>query len=190
MKKLGPAAMLSVPTAWINNTCRCSMWSQPSNRVKASPSLSKASMVDRSQCCQPVWGKRHEVIPGAMNKTTFSGCCASVAFVAPRVTVRSKAPGPSSWGRSMPSMPLVGTVDERFQSYNIEMVEVIGGRFWKPYRDIDALSTRRSPPSRNPTRMRRPSPRVWTRICTNSARLLTSPISACASSQQPWDPPM
>src|ERR1700732_1736693 len=29
-------------------TCRCSMWSQPSNRVKASPSLSKASMVDRS----------------------------------------------------------------------------------------------------------------------------------------------
>ncbi|HEV7600595.1 MAG TPA: hypothetical protein VGO49_10125 [Bradyrhizobium sp.] len=27
----------------------------------------------------------------------------------------------------------VGTVDERFQSYNIEMVEVTGGRFWKPY---------------------------------------------------------
>jgi hypothetical protein len=27
----------------------------------------------------------------------------------------------------------IGTVDERFQSYNIEMVEVTGGRFWKPY---------------------------------------------------------
>jgi hypothetical protein len=27
----------------------------------------------------------------------------------------------------------VGTVSERFQSYNIEMVEVTGGRFWKPY---------------------------------------------------------
>ena len=27
----------------------------------------------------------------------------------------------------------VGVVDERFQSYNIEMVEVTGGRFWKPY---------------------------------------------------------
>jgi hypothetical protein len=27
----------------------------------------------------------------------------------------------------------VGSVDERFQSYNIEMVEVTGGRFWKPY---------------------------------------------------------
>ncbi len=36
-------------------------------------------------------------------------------------------------------MRKIGTVDERFQSYNIEMVEVIGGRFWKPYRDIDAL---------------------------------------------------
>ena len=75
-----------------------------------------------------------------MNKTTFSGCCASVAFVALGITACSKAPGPSSPGRiDAASMPLVGTVDERFQSYNIEMVEVIGGRFWKPYRDIDAL---------------------------------------------------
>ena len=31
------------------------------------------------------------------------------------------------------SMPSVGTVDERFQSYNVEMVEVTGGRFWRPY---------------------------------------------------------
>jgi Glycosyl hydrolase family 79, N-terminal domain len=30
-------------------------------------------------------------------------------------------------------MPRLGTVDERFQSYNVEMVEVTGGRFWKPY---------------------------------------------------------
>jgi uncharacterized membrane protein YkvA (DUF1232 family) len=30
-------------------------------------------------------------------------------------------------------MPRIGTVDERFQSYNIEMVEVTGGSFWKPY---------------------------------------------------------
>src|SRR5437763_1343539 len=36
-------------------------------------------------------------------------------------------------------MPRVGAVDNRFQSYNVEMVEVTGGRFWKPYRDIDAL---------------------------------------------------
>ncbi|HUB85664.1 MAG TPA: hypothetical protein VL971_08220, partial [Rhizomicrobium sp.] len=29
-----------------------------------------------------------------------------------------------------------GTVDERFQSYNVEMIEVTGGRFWKPYKDL------------------------------------------------------
>ncbi|MGB6742983.1 MAG: hypothetical protein WBE38_04930 [Terracidiphilus sp.] len=27
----------------------------------------------------------------------------------------------------------VGSIDERFESYNVEMVEVTGGRFWKPY---------------------------------------------------------
>src|ERR1700757_5175218 len=31
-------------------------------------------------------------------------------------------------------MPRVGTIDERFQSYNIEMLEVTGGRFWAPYK--------------------------------------------------------
>jgi heparanase len=31
------------------------------------------------------------------------------------------------------TMPKIATVDPRFQSYNVEMVEVIGGRFWKPY---------------------------------------------------------
>lgn len=31
-------------------------------------------------------------------------------------------------------MARIGTIDERFQSYNIEMVKVTGGRFWKPYR--------------------------------------------------------
>jgi hypothetical protein len=32
------------------------------------------------------------------------------------------------------SLPRIGTVDPRFQSYNIEMIEITGGRFWKPYR--------------------------------------------------------
>jgi hypothetical protein len=30
-------------------------------------------------------------------------------------------------------MKAAGTVNARFQSYNIEMVEITGGRFWKPY---------------------------------------------------------
>ena len=32
------------------------------------------------------------------------------------------------------TMPRVATVDQRYQSYNVEMAEVIGGTFWKPYR--------------------------------------------------------
>nr|WP_233286930.1 hypothetical protein [Bradyrhizobium oropedii] len=36
------------------------------------------------------------------------------------------------------TMPRVATIDPRFQSYNIEMVEVTGGRFWKPYAASDA----------------------------------------------------
>lgn len=31
-------------------------------------------------------------------------------------------------------LPRIGTVSERYQSYNIEMVEVTGGRFWAPYK--------------------------------------------------------
>ena len=31
------------------------------------------------------------------------------------------------------TMKYLGTVDERYQSYNIEMAEVIGGNFWTPY---------------------------------------------------------
>jgi hypothetical protein len=36
------------------------------------------------------------------------------------------------------SLPSAGKVDERFQAYNIEMLEVTGGRFWKPYKDLQA----------------------------------------------------
>ncbi|MGB7264110.1 MAG: hypothetical protein WBC92_01270 [Terracidiphilus sp.] len=51
-----------------------------------------------------------------------------VLVVAP--TAQSKAQSASI---SPGSMTRIGTVDERFQSYNIEAVEVTGGRFWKPY---------------------------------------------------------
>jgi heparanase 1 len=48
------------------------------------------------------------------------------------------------------NMPRIGTVDERFQSYNIEMVEVIGGRFWKPYKDVNALLKKSQPSAKQP----------------------------------------
>ena len=34
------------------------------------------------------------------------------------------------------TMKRVGEIDERYQSYNVEMLEVTGGKFWKPYKDI------------------------------------------------------
>ena len=43
------------------------------------------------------------------------------------------------------TMARVGAVDERFQSYNIEAVEVTGGRFWKPY------DSTRNPSAEQPT---------------------------------------
>ena len=60
----------------------------------------------------------------------------------------SKASGTVRLGSLAPaSMPRLGTVDERFESYNIEMVEVIGGRFWKPYSGSAASNTKAQPPA-------------------------------------------
>ena len=54
-------------------------------------------------------------------------------------------------------LPRLGTIDARFQSYNLEMVEVTGGRFWKPYRasasapsDRDADNSGNVPAGANP----------------------------------------
>jgi hypothetical protein len=37
-------------------------------------------------------------------------------------------------------MPRIATVDERYQSYNVEMAELTGGAFWKPYEQLAADS--------------------------------------------------
>src|SRR5205807_8553152 len=39
------------------------------------------------------------------------------------------------------NMTRLGTIDERYQSYNIEMLEVTGGVFWKPYRSASGDQT-------------------------------------------------
>jgi hypothetical protein len=51
-------------------------------------------------------------------------------------------------------MSKLGTVDPRFLSYNVEMVEVTGGRFWKPYKSLAA----QQPP--NPSSQRPEDPQV------------------------------
>jgi len=44
-------------------------------------------------------------------------------------------------------LPQIATVDERFLSYNVEMAEVIGGNFWKPYTPQDRIATAAKPPT-------------------------------------------
>ena len=43
-------------------------------------------------------------------------------------------------------MPRIGTLDERFASYNIEMAEVTGGNFWKPYRGQSSAAAQATQP--------------------------------------------
>jgi heparanase len=40
---------------------------------------------------------------------------------------------------NLKKMSFIGKVDERFQSFNVEMCEVIGGDFWIPYELIDSV---------------------------------------------------
>ena len=58
------------------------------------------------------------------------------------------------------TMTRLGAVDERFQSYNIEMVEVTGGYFWRPYDDYGGKSSARSAPENMPAGMD-PSLYAW-----------------------------
>lgn len=88
--------------------------------------------------------------------TCYCLAAVSVSFAALGITPCSQASEPVSAERiDAASMRRIGTVDERFQSYNIEMIEVIGGRFWKPYRDIDPLLKGGSP-AHNRKRIRQP----------------------------------
>lgn len=56
---------------------------------------------------------------------------------------------------SLSGLQKIATVDERFQSYNVEMVEVTGGRFWAPYGGPpDEVYRMRPPEDLTDTRLR------------------------------------
>jgi hypothetical protein len=81
-----------------------------------------------------------------MNRRAF-GCIATVFLAILGSGACSKPPGAAPAISLAPAnMPRIGTVDERFQSFNIEMIEVTGGRFWKPYKDIQAILKGQPPP--------------------------------------------
>ena len=50
-------------------------------------------------------------------------------------------------------MPTMADVDQRYLSYNVEMVEVIGGRFWAPYRSASTEGVPKAPDPNQPAGM-------------------------------------
>jgi hypothetical protein len=69
-----------------------------------------------------------------MSKMSFANYLASgvLLVLCTATTLAGQGTAPAST-ITPANLSRIGTVDERFQSYNIEMVEVTGGRFWKPY---------------------------------------------------------
>ena len=85
-----------------------------------------------------------------MNRKLNVGLIASVALAAFAFAICADEPAAAQTISIAPAtMPSVGSIDERFQSYNIEMVEVTGGRFWKPYTSTASPSAAPAPPSAN-----------------------------------------
>ena len=76
-------------------------------------------------------------------RKSVAGIGLGTIAVLPGVT---QAQNPMPFQLAPATMKRVGKVDERYQSYNVEMLEVTGGRFWKPYKDIP------KPPARPPAR--------------------------------------
>ena len=79
------------------------------------------------------------------------------------------------------NMTRLGTIDERYQSYNIEMLEVTGGMFWKPYGSAS------SEPNEQALRTDRASQPAWTPIFMNTARRSIFRTASFAGSRRHWD---
>lgn len=71
-----------------------------------------------------------------MNKQIYRLAYAAVGVAI--LTACTVNPSDNSTGVAIDAghLSLIGVVDTRYQSYNVEMLEVTGGSFWKPYKDI------------------------------------------------------
>ncbi|HJV79895.1 hypothetical protein [Noviherbaspirillum sp.] len=63
-------------------------------------------------------------IVGCLIAATLGGIIASSASTPLTASAITVSPA---------KLPRIATVDERYQSYNVEMAEIIGAKFWKPY---------------------------------------------------------
>ncbi|RCS31683.1 hypothetical protein DEO45_00775 [Rhodanobacter denitrificans] len=70
-----------------------------------------------------------------METTRWIGLAAGACFAALAATAGSVSPSatPGTVRLAPATLPPIAQVDARYQSYNVEMAEVVGGNFWKPY---------------------------------------------------------
>ena len=80
-------------------------------------------------------------------ETSMFCACLVLAVASTSCSDDSKPAGTKSFVPA--GLRSIANTDERFQSYNVEMVEVTGGRFWKPYKDIAGLLKAQDAPQRN-----------------------------------------
>lgn len=64
--------------------------------------------------------------PTTGHARTVAAAVAAAAFCAAAARAEVIAVAPAT-------MPPIAIVDPRYQSYNVEMAEIVGGKFWKPY---------------------------------------------------------
>ncbi|SDJ48906.1 MULTISPECIES: hypothetical protein [Bradyrhizobium] len=74
----------------------------------------------------------------------FAAFAIVVASIA-TLSVHAHAQEPPMKIASPANMTRVGSINERYQSYNIEMLEVTGGMFWKPYGSASSGQTSGAP---------------------------------------------
>lgn len=82
-----------------------------------------------------------------MKLTAVSGFCAVLVFGTISLLGQGSVPAARISPRTMTKL---GTIDQRFQSYNIEAVEITGGRFWKPYASAATSERREQKPNAPP----------------------------------------
>jgi heparanase 1 len=83
-----------------------------------------------------------------MNRGRIVELCAGVALaVLAMPLLRPSATFAQSLSVAPSTMPRIGSVSDRYQSYNVEMIEVTGGRFWKPYRPEPGDGVRQPAPA-------------------------------------------
>ena len=93
----------------------------------------------------PETGQGADPSPGGVQRTVMIRAPFPLALLALALPALAQKIDPDT-------LPRRGAIDERFQSYNIEMVEVTGGRFWKPY-DSTAADSAPAPNANQPAGM-------------------------------------